>query len=113
MSDYKDFQKQFKKYQKRFGLDGWQVYFKHEPMDDAFAGITTKLGDMVATARLNSKLPDNNKPHKKIKKSAKHEALHLLLARLEDNGRFRFVSESEIYEASEELVNKLDGLIDD
>lgn len=110
--DFKDFQKYFKEYQAKFGLNGWQVYFKHGPVDDAFANVRYTLGDMVATVWLNSKLSKGDKPFKDIRKSAKHEALHLLIARLEGNACHRWVSRAEIEESSEELVNKLDSLID-
>lgn len=66
---------------------------------------------MAITARLNNNLPDKDKPHKDIKQSAKHEAIHLLISRLEKCGRARYVSDSEIYEAGEELVHKLEDLI--
>lgn len=68
---------------------------------------------MVVTVWLNSKLSDKDKPFKDIKRSAKHEALHLLVGRLELNGRYRYSSESEICEAVEELVFKLEELIED
>jgi len=109
--DFELFQKEFKKWQKLFGLTGWGVYFKYEPLEKSFADIYINLEDMVATIRLNSKLPDKDKPHKDIKRSAKHEALHLLVGRLEFNGRYRFVSDGEISESSEELVRKLENLI--
>ena len=57
-------------------------------------------------------LPDKDKPFKDIKRSAKHEALHLLLQRLEHRAQCRYVAEEEIYEAVEELVFKLEELID-
>ena len=66
---------------------------------------------MVATVRLNSNLPEKDKPYKDIKRSAKHEALHLLVGRLELNGRYRYLAETEIYEATEELVFRLEKLI--
>jgi len=109
--DFALFQKHFKHYQKLFGLMGYEVYFKYESVDGKFAGITINQGDMVATVRLNSELPDKDKPFKDIKRTAKHEALHLLVGRLEQNGRYRHSSENEIYEATEELVNKLVELI--
>lgn len=67
---------------------------------------------MVATVRLNSKLPKKDKAFKDIKTSAKHEALHLLVMRLDHRARCRYLGEEEIYEAVEELVTKLEGLID-
>ena len=111
MKDFDLFQVEFKKWQYRFGLTGYKVYFKYEPLEDHFAEITISQGNMVATVRLNSKLPDKNKPHKDVRRSAKHEALHLLVGRLENNGRYRYCSENEIYEATEELVFKLEELI--
>ena len=109
--DFADFQKYFKEYQKLFGLNGYKVYFKHEELDGSFASVKVNIGDMVATVRLNSKLSDIARPHKDIRSSAKHEALHLLIGRLELNGHYRYVAEDEIYESSEELVHKLEGLI--
>jgi len=109
--DFELFQQEFKKWQEKFGLTGYQVYFEYEEVDDAFANLTINQGEMVATVRLNSKLPDKDKPHKNIRKSAKHEAIHLLVGRLEHNGRYRYSTENEIYEATEELVNRLVNLI--
>jgi len=110
--DFVQFTSYFKEYQKKFGLTGYKVYFKYEPIENGFASITANQNDMVATVRLNSDLPDKDKPHKDIKRSAKHEAIHLLLFRLEHRTIARYVSEEEIYEAIEELVFKLEDLID-
>ena len=98
---------------KSSGLTGYQVYFKHEALDSSFADIKIGQGDMVATVRLNKQLPTKDKPFKDVKRSAKHEAIHLLVGRLEQDGRYRYCSEPEIYEATEELVNRLEGLIPD
>jgi len=110
--DFIKFQKYFKEYQQRFGLTGYKVYFKYEPLESSFADITTGENNMVVTVRLNSKLPDKDKPFKDIKGAAKHEALHLLINRLEHRARCRYLGEEEIDEAMEELVVKLEGLID-
>jgi len=110
--DFARFKKYFKEYQQRFGLTGYKVYFKYEPLESSFADITVGENNMVATIRLNSKLPAKDKPFKDIKGNAKHEALHLLINRLEHRARCRYLGEEEIYEAVEELVIKLEGLID-
>ncbi len=109
MSDFTDFQKTFKVYQKLFGLNGYQVYFKYEPISDAFADIAVIQDNMVATVRLDNK--KDSQRH--VKQSAKHEAIHLLLNRLEYYGRCRYVQPEEINEAVEELVVRLQGLIPD
>ena len=112
MTDFELFQQEFKKWQHRFSLTGYKVYFKHKPLDKSFADIHINQSEMVATITLNSKLPSKDKPFKDIKRSAKHEALHLLVGRLEQNARYRYVSEIEIYEAVEELVFKLEELVE-
>ena len=109
--DFELFKREFKKWQKLFGLSGYKVYFKYEPIEKSFADVTINQADMVVTVRLNSNLLDKNKPFKDARKSAKHEAIHLLIARLEHNGRYRYIPECEMDEASEELVHKLEDLI--
>jgi hypothetical protein len=109
--DFALFQSEFKKWQKLFGLNGYRVYFKHEPIEEHFAEIEVDQGNMAALVRLNSNLPDKDKPYKDIKQSAKHEAIHLLVSRLEKNGRCRYISSGEMYEATEELVFRLENLI--
>ena len=112
MTDFELFQQEFKKRQHAFSLMGYKVYFKYEPIETSFADIHINQGEMVATITLNSKLPDKDIPFKDVKRSAKHEAIHLLVSRLEHNGRYRYTSENEIYEATEELVFKLEELIE-
>ena len=111
MKDFDLFQKEFKKWQVKFGLTGYRVYFEYSPLEKFFANTTIDQSVMAATIRLNSEVPDDSKPYIDIKKSAKHEAIHLLLYRLESAGRWRYSSEQEIYEATEELVNRLGVLI--
>ncbi len=107
-----DFQKYFTEYQKRFGLTGYKVYFKHEPID-AFADITFDIPSMVVTVRLNSKTSNKDKLLRTAKESAKHEALHLLVSKIEDLAYARFINEKQIWEATEEVVFKLEGLVED
>ncbi len=109
--DFELFQREFKKWQEKFGLIGYRVYFKHEVLEGEFANITVTQGDMVATVRLNSKLLAKDEPFKDIKSSAKHEAIHLLLIRLETLALSRHATSGEIYEASEELTRKFECLI--
>ena len=111
--DFAEFQKHFKHYQQLFGLTDYKVYCKHGPLDGVFAHITMARNDRMATVSLNSELPDKDKPFEDIKRSAKHEALHLLLDELEHMAKGRYlITEEEIDEASEGLIHKLEGLID-
>jgi len=110
--DFIKFQDYFKKYQHKFGLTGYKAYFKYEPLETNFADIQINQTNMAVTIRLNSDLPGKDKPFRDIKRSAKHEAIHLLLGRLENRASSRYATENEIYEAVEELVNKLEELLD-
>jgi hypothetical protein len=109
--DFALFQSEFKKWQKLFGLMGYKVFFGYEEIPHVFADIQVKQTDMVAVVRLNSKLDERDRPYKDIRATAKHEAIHLLTARLVENARYRYIAENEIDEALEELVKKLEGLI--
>lgn len=109
MSDFKEYQKLFNLYQKLFGLTGYKVYFYYEPLEDCFANITVDQSHMVATTKLNSK----KDPDKHVKQSAKHEAIHLLLWKLQNIANSRYCQPEELDEAIEELVFKLEGLITD
>ena len=109
--EFQSFQREFKRYQQLLGLTGYKVYFKHEPIEDCFADIICDQVARAATVRLNSLLPDKDKPHRDSKGSAKHEALHLLLNNLLSCAMSRYIREGEIREACEELVFKLEELI--
>ena len=111
MTDFEKFQKYFTHYQKLFGLTGYKVYFKHESLEEDFANITIAHMDAVATVRLNSVLQGKDVAHKDIKRSARHEALHLLLGRIEGIAKRRYSTADELYEACEEAVHRLEELI--
>lgn len=110
-TDFEDFQRYFTEYQNRFGLTGYRVYYKHEP-DERFACIERNYLHAVATVTLNSEVPEKDKPFQDIKLSAKHEAIHLMLAEYDYMAKNRFASEDDLYAAEEKLVHKLEGLID-
>lgn len=109
--DFLLFQHEFRRWQKRFGLTGYHVYFKLEPLDGDFAGIVVNLNGMVVRVSLSSTIPADQVVDNDIKGLAKHEALHLLVDRLEQSARYRYTSNSEIHEAAEELVVRLGKLV--
>ena len=112
VKDFEIFKKEFKKWQDKFGLNGWKVFFRYEDLgSDRHASLSYDLSGMVASAKLNSNLPDTEKQDKDPALSAKHEAIHLLLARLESYAMVRYVTANDIEEADEELVYKLEGLL--
>ena len=110
--EFETFKREFKKWQDKFGLLGYHVYFKHEPCgSDSYATINVAQSAMVATAILNAQITAEEKKHRDLKATAKHEAIHLLVHRLENLAYARFLDDSEIVEASEELVRRLARLL--
>lgn len=108
MTDFKLFQKYFKEYQVKFGLTGYSVYFKHVEIDGCTAQIEFNVPEAVVTVSFNKSV---HRSAKDIRRSAKHEAIHLMIARLESNANYRFSTRGEIHESSEELTVRLEGLI--
>jgi hypothetical protein len=112
LKDFELFKKEFKKWQEKFGLNGWEVFFKYEkPQMGGFASVNVNLLDKTVTVRLNDELEEKDKPFKDIKRDAKHEAIHLLLAEFSELAYNRFINSDELYRAEEELVHKLEELI--
>ena len=109
--DFEIFKREFLKYQKLFGLTGWKVYFKYEESDVSFASIQMDFDNSVATVRLNSHLPDKDHPFKDVRRSAKHEVIHLLLGRIEGEARARYTTQGTLGEALEEAIHRLESLI--
>jgi len=103
------FKKEVRKWVDIFQLNGWQIYFKHKTNKTDFGGLATILKNKVATFFFTQSFDDAvcSFTEEAIKKTARHEVIHLLLARLSCLVSERFVSENEVEEAEEEIVNIL------
>ena len=109
--DFVLFKAEFKKWQQKFGLTGYKIKFCHDPIDDAYAHIDARVSAMVATVTLNSANTTLEYRDRSVKALAKHEAIHLLLARATDVAYKRWASKDEMYESMEELTIRLEDLI--
>lgn len=105
--EFGQFKRTFTKYQNLFGLNGYEIYFKLQPVDYAFATISVNQEEMTATITLASEIQESDIPFIDVDKSAKHEATHLLLARLSYLIHKREYLQSEAIGAEEEVVNKI------
>jgi len=103
------FRKECQKWVKIFNLSNWQVYYEHKVIEgdaECYARLNANLYGYVALIQLNKcwkGVPTN----KGLKKSARHEIVHLLLARLGELAKSRYISGTELIEAEEEVVNRL------
>ena len=109
MTDFERFQKEFKKWQQKFGLTGYRVYFEYVPLEGDYADTYFQPSNLVVNVRLNSVARSRHKED--VNRLAKHEAIHLLLAKIETLAKERYTSPNDISEATEELTIRLEGLI--
>ena len=106
------FKKECLKWQDKFELHNWELNFRWQHSDESRASINTNLNGYVATIFLSEEWNSYNEiTEKDIKLTAKHEMIHLLLARMDAVTRARFVSIDEAIEADEETVMKLTYLL--
>jgi len=106
------FKKECKKWIDILKLDNWEVYYDWQDKEGTFASIYTDLSGYVATIFLTRDWEDLfDHIEEQIKRTAKHEVIHLLLSRLSDNARSRFIAEADLGESEEELVRKLEKII--
>jgi len=90
-------------------LNNWQVHFKHKTYEDNVAAIRLSLESHDAICYLCTEWDESVRPlnEEEIAYVAKHEILHLLLARVTELGGKRYVAHDTLQEAEEELVKKL------
>lgn len=106
---------------KRLSLDDWEVAFSHDELDRQRACITYLAQGRVATIFLTTHWTDpvTKLTLAEVRRCAKHEVLHLLLADLctvvTDLNRSgvsgRFVTQDEFLKTQESLVRKLERIV--
>ena len=111
--DFDYFKKCCQKWIERLGLKGWQVYYFHTDMDDAYARCSSnKLTDRTISLWFCKDWNDAEKKTKAaIDATAKHEILELLVTRARLLATSRYATEEQIYEAFHEIVYILEGCI--
>ncbi len=109
--DFEIFKREFTKYQKLLGLIGIQVYFAHKPLDGDSAQLIMDYAACTATACLSSELSEGQELYKDVKGWGRHEAIHLLLMRLQGEAEYRYATKESMLEAVEETVHRLESVI--
>ncbi len=96
-----------------FELSGWRFDFFLMDIGKHQAEVERVYENCVITVRFNLKLEvsDNRTADETIKNSAKHEMIHILIGNLATMAYSKYVTESEITKAEEELVRKLSVII--
>lgn len=110
---FEEFKEEFLKYQKLFNLEDWKVYFNMKPLARSYADITTNIQCRVAVVNLSSDNSGEAIKDFNPKRSAKHEAAHLLIERLTALGKARYLDEYSMSEENERLAHLLTTLLPD
>ena len=105
--DFEIFKKECLKLQSEWGLLGWELYFKFEPLEQRISQINASLESRKATLSVSSEFRDEVNENRNPQHSAKHEMLHLLLWRLTSRGDDRFTSKEELEDAEHEVIMQL------
>lgn len=109
--DFEIFTKECEKWISRFGLQGWEIFFRHENYDDNRAACTTDLNARICNLFLC--VDWNYKPAiSELKSCAKHEIIHVLLAPIVNLLCSMFSYEEYIAEREHEILHKIEGIME-
>ena len=107
-NEFLQFKKKFLQYQEKFGMTGWRVDFIHEDTEGDNAIIGFNQDGRIATVGLSNRSIKGN-----VLRTAKHEAIHLLLSDYNYLAHDRYTTIRQIEQTEEGLVMKLANLIPD
>lgn len=108
------FKNTFIYYQKKFQLEDYKMFFEIVEDKDFYAKITVDHSGALFMLTLNREylpLGITGSIEEQLKSVAKHEAIHLLIGRMNACAISRFVTSDEINHFNETLVRKLEWLI--
>lgn len=106
--NYELFKKECLLWVDRFGLNNWGLKFetiKGARNEKYLAYIRTDDDSMLASVFFNIET-NEDRPIEDIKDTAKHEMIHLILARFSQLAKKRYAGADEIYSCEEELIQK-------
>ena len=108
------FRERVKYWVEYLGLSGWRLDFTWEELHDCYARFDYNYTGRVAVFRFCRlwepvAIPLNKE---QIDRRARHEVLHLLTTTMYIMTISRYVTESEVDQASEELVRRIEQLMD-
>lgn len=92
------------------GLQSYEIRYIHRGLTNSRARANIDYGKGLAVISFSSHWDNrvgNPLSTETIKLSAKHEVAHVLIGRLSCIALSRFVTENELTEANEEIVNRL------
>lgn len=91
----------------------WELKVSHVELRGSFADARPSLTDRAAWIRFTKNWKDDDEAltEDSIRRTAKHEMLHVLLAPLEQLVSTRYVSENQVEEAGHAVLMRLMALL--
>ena len=110
--EYKYFKERCKYYANMFNLMDWDFYFFLEDLSDdsELANISWCFTGHSCRITFSTKMPGYDDYLHEIDKIARHEIIHLLLARLQEYAQRRNVYQDDIDESIESLVRHIENV---
>jgi hypothetical protein len=109
--EFKLFQEEFKKYQKLLNLQDYKVVFECRHIDGNFGQIQSNSEMRTAFVTLTNIVCSSDIEYFDIKETAKHEAMHLLLADITYLACERFGNLDTIKKEEEKIVRLLTEVV--
>ena len=109
--DFKIFKDEFIKWQKKLGLQGYEIRFEVTRDDANYASIAITEGSKTALVTFSKFIKERDKAWHDPKAHAKHERIQLLLHRLVYLGQQRYTNPGEINQEWEKLVIILEKVL--
>ena len=109
--DFRVFKEEFIKWQKKLGLQGYDIRFEHRRDDKNYATCCVSEAGKSALVTYSMFIREIDKPWHNPKTHARHEALHLLLHRIVYLGQQRYTNSGEILQEWEKLVVILEKVV--
>lgn len=111
--DFERFQAEFRRWQKQLGLTDYHCAIRHEFVEGCFGGIIADHAGKIVTVKFSTEIPDHDRDVYDPPRTARHEALELLLARLENIARCRYCFPDDITEERHAVIRRLENLFDE
>ena len=107
------FTRAFGRYLALYGLSGWHIEFHHEAdSSGSMASVAVTFEAHRADVYL-APVWDEEPSRERLYAKARHEVFHVFVAKLADVATRRYLSETDVTEAEEELVVRLMNITKD
>lgn len=97
---------------KIFGLTEWKIHYHFEEIENGLAAINRDFEGKIARISLNPFQERCTKREVNVKRSARHEILHLLLGELEWMEGRRVISSQSWSAAEHGVIRRLEAMLD-